>query len=115
MGADVQELYALGVKEFNIADYVTKLTADFYVDSADYADAITKLNAETVEAIVIKLGTNQTGSLINGKSIEITADVSKANTFTDSIDKSRVKRSFTWLLRPDGSDTNISIKHGFFA
>jgi len=115
MGATVEELYALGVKEFNISDYVIKMTADFYVDSANYADAITKLNAETVEAIVVKLGTNQTGSLINGKSVEITADVSKASAFTDSIDKSRVKRSFTWLLRPNGSDVNLSIKHGFFA
>jgi len=115
MGADVQEYYALGLKEFDIADYVIKLTADFYVDSADYADAITKLNAETAEAIVLKLGTNQTGTLINGRSVEITADVAKANTFTDSADKSRVKRSFTWLLRPDGSDINLSIKHGFFA
>jgi hypothetical protein len=44
MGADIQELYALGLKEFNINDYVIKLTADFYVDGTDYADAITKLN-----------------------------------------------------------------------
>lgn len=115
MGATVEELYALGLKEYEISDYTIKLTADFYVDSADYDSAITKLNAETVEAIVIKLGTNQTGLLINGKSIEIKADVSKANNFTDTIDKSRVKRSFTWLLRPDGSGNNISIKHGFFA
>ena len=115
MGADIEELYALGVKEFNVNDYVIKLVADFYVDAADYADAITKLNAETVEAIVVKLGTNQTGALINGKSVEITADVAKASAFTDSIDKSRVKRSLTWLLRGNGSDVNISIKSGFFA
>ena len=115
MGADIQEFYALGLKEFNLSDYVIKLTADFYVDGANYADAITNLNAETAEAIVIKLGTNKTGALINGRSVEITADVSKANTFTDSTDKSRVKRSMTWLLRPNGADENISIKHGFFA
>ena len=115
MGADVQELYALGVKQFDIADYVIKLTADFYVDSANYADAITKLNAGTTEAISIKLGTNNTGALINGKSTLITADVSKANAFVDSIDKSRVKRSFTWLLRPNGTNVNISFKNGFFA
>lgn len=115
MGATVEEYYALGLKEFDISDYVIKLTADFYVDGANYADAITKLNAETAEAIVVKLGTNQTGNLINGKSIEIKADVSKASAFTDSTDKSRVKRSMTWLLRPNGSDVNLSIKHGFFA
>ena len=33
----------------------------------------------------------------------------------DSADKSKVKRSFTWILRPNGSDVNLSIKHGFFA
>jgi hypothetical protein len=115
MGADIQQLYALGLKEFNINDYVIKLTADFYVDSENYSDAITKLNNETAEAIVIKLGTDQTGSLINGKSIEITADVAKASTFSDTVDSSRVKRSFTWLLRPNGSDVNLSIKHGYFS
>lgn len=114
MGANIEEFYALGLKEYDISDYVIKLTADFYVDSANYADAITKLNAETAEAISIKLGTNQTGALINGKSIEITAAVAKASSFTDSIDKSRVKRSMTWLLRPNGTDTNITIKHGKF-
>lgn len=115
MGATIEEYYALGLKEYDISDYVIKLTADFYVDGTNYADAITKLNAETAEAIVIKLGTNQTGALINGKSIEIKADVAKANAFTDSTDKSRVKRSMTWLLRPNGTDVNLSIKHGFFA
>lgn len=115
MGADIQELYALGLKEFNLADYVIKVTADYYVDGANYADAITKLNAETTEAITIKLGTNNTGALINGKSVYITADVAKASAFVDSTDKSKVKRSFTWILRPNGSDVNLSIKHGFFA
>jgi hypothetical protein len=76
---------------------------------------MTKLNAGTTEAIVIKLGTDGTGALINGKSIEITADVAKASMFEDSVDKSRIKRSFTWLLRPNASEKNITIKHGFFA
>ncbi len=115
MGADIQELYGLGLKEFTMSDYVIKLTADYYVDSTNYADAITKLNAGTAEAIDIKLGTNQTGALINGRSVHITAGVAKASAFVDSADKSKVKRSFTWILRPNGSDVNLSIKHGFFA
>jgi hypothetical protein len=114
MGADIQELYAMGLKEFNVNDYVIKLTADFYVDSANYADAITKLNAETAEAIIVKLGTNQTGSLINGKSIEFRADLGKASAFTDSVDKSRVKRSFTWLLRGNAANENLMLKVGYF-
>ena len=115
MGADIQELYALGLKEYNINDYVIKLTADFYVESADYADAINALNDETVEAIEVSLGTNQTGALINGKSILVTADFGKANAFTDTSSESRVKRSYTWLLRPDANDHNIRILHGYFA
>lgn len=119
MGADIQEFYTIGgangLKAFDINDYVIKLTADFYVDSADYADAITKLNNETVEAIDIKIGTNASSALVSGKSVHITAPVAKANAFTDSTDKSKVKRSFTWLLTPDGSNVNLSIKHGYFA
>ena len=116
MGADIQELYGIGgLKEFNINDYVIKMTADFYVDSADYDNAITKLNNETVEAINIKLGTNQTGELINGKSVYIVADFGKANTFSDSSSEGKVKRSFTWLLRPDANDHNLKILHGYFA
>ena len=113
--ADIQEFYALNLKEFSMQDYVMKIQADFYVDSANYADAMTKINAQTVEAIDIKLGTNATGSLINGKSVHITADLAKASAVTDSDDKNAVKRSFTWILNLDSQDTAILIKNGFFA
>jgi hypothetical protein len=110
-GADVQEFYGMGRKEFGIQDYMIKVTADFYPENANYNTAVTKLGAGTTEAIVIKLGTNA-GTEVNGKTVVITCDTAKASAFSDSADKSTVKRSFTWLL----TGTNqIAIKHGFYA
>lgn len=112
MGADIQEFYGMGdLKEFSMRDYMIKVTADFYPENANYNDAITALGAETVEALVIKLGTNA-GTLVNGKSVQIDCAVAQANAFSDSNDKGALKRSYTWLL----TGTNqISIKHGFYA
>ena len=111
MGPEVQEFYGMGRKQFGIQDYMIKITADFYPDNTNYNTAITKLAAGTTEAIVIKLGT-LAGTEVNGKTVVITCDAAKASTFSDSNDKSTVKRSFTWLL----TGTNqISIKHGFYA
>lgn len=111
MGADVQEFYGMGRKEFEIKDYMIKVTADFYPENANYNDAITKLADGTTEAIVVKLGTNA-GTSVNGKTVEITCNAAKASTFSDSSDKSTVKRSFTWLLT---GANQISIKHGTFS
>lgn len=115
MGSQVEKFYGMNIKEFNIQDYTIKVVATFYPENADYNDAINALKAETVEALVIKLGTNGTGSLINGKSVEVTASLGKANSFSDSTDKSTLKREFTWLLQGDSTGKAIEIKHGFFA
>lgn len=115
IGADIQKFYAFNTREFTIQDYAIKVTADFYVDNANYADAITKLNNQTIEAIDIKLGTDGTGALISGKSVHVTASLAKAGSSTDSDNQQRVKRSFTWNLQLDGSDEALQIIHGYFA
>jgi len=114
MGAEIAKKYALNAKDFSINDYVIKMTADFSPENVNYADAITKLNAGTVEAILISLGTDQTGALINGKSVEIKANYAKASTFTDSIQDSNVKRSFTWILQAPLTES-LRLKMGYFA
>ncbi len=111
MGADIQEFYGMGLKEFQMTDYVIKVVADFYPDNADYNSAVTKLVNQTTEAIEIKLGTNA-GAMVNGKSVLITANTAKASAVSDSIDKDSLKRSFTWLLV---GNTQLSIKHGFYS
>ena len=110
MGADIQEFYGMGgLKQFNMTDYMIKVTADFYPENANYNDAVTKLGAETIEALQIKLGTNA-GALVNGKSVQIDCGFGQVSTFSDSVDKSTLKRSLTYLLT---GDTQISIRHGF--
>lgn len=111
MGADIQEFYGMGRKEFSMRDYMIKVTCDFHPENADYNTAIADLGAETVDALVIKLGTND-GALVNGKSVQIDCGFGKVNSVTDSVDKSSLKRSVTYLLT---GDTQISIKHGFYA
>lgn len=115
MNPEIEEYYALGLKEFSINDYAIKITASFLVDSADYADAMTKLIGGTVETIDIKLNTNDAGELVNGKSLNILAGLAKASASTDSIDKSRLKRDFTWLVQGNSAGENLKIIHGFFA
>jgi len=112
MGADIQEFYGMGeLKEFNLKDYIVKITADSYPENANYNDAVTKLGAETTEAISVTLGTTA-GDNVNGKTVQIDCALGKVNTFSDSVDKSTLKRSVTWLL---GGTEQLSIKHGFYA
>ena len=114
MGAEVSEMYALGDKGFSLDDYVIKVTATFFVENPNYADAIAKLNAQSVDTLDLKFGTDSTGALIDGKSIHITAGLAKASTYSDSAENSKIKRSFTYLLQGDASGQNIKIGYGTF-
>lgn len=111
VGAEIQEFQGMGRGEFEMTDYMIKVTADFYPENANYNSAVTKLGADLVEALIIKLGTNA-GTLVNGKSIQIDCGFGKASTFSDTTENAAVKRSFTWSLQ---GTTQLSIKHGFFA
>lgn len=111
---EITNIYATGDKSHEISDYDMVIELSFFVDSANYADAMTKLNNQTVEAIDIKLNT-VAGALVSGKSVHITAPLAKARSFTDSDDQSKVKRTFTYGLQLDGSDTALSIAMGYFA
>jgi len=115
MGSQIDEFYALGRKEFNLTDYAIKLTADFYVDSDNYASAINDLNSGAIKYIRVLLGTDDTSRAVNGKSLYILINVSKVYKFEDTIDKNIVKRSATWLLQPDTYGNNILFAHGYFA
>lgn len=111
MGAQVDDFYGMGIKEFNINDYTIKVTATFYPENADYNAAINKLSAQTVEAVVVKLGTNL-GLMVDGKSVLIECALAKASAFTDSVDKSTLKREFTWMIQGDATGAAIVITHG---
>jgi len=116
MGAQISEKYALGIKTNQMTDYVIKVTADFFVDSANYKDAQNKLINQSVEAIEIKLNTDTSGALQNGKSLDITLGKCKVSTYQDSVQDSTVKRSMTWLARPaTTAGDNIVFKYGTFA
>jgi hypothetical protein len=111
----VDKFYGMGLKEYSISDYTIKITADFYPENANYNDAITKVGSGAVEALVIKLGTGTAGDMVDGKSVLIEADLAKVISFTDSNDKSNLKRQITFLLQGDSAGECISITHGNFA
>jgi len=116
MGAEISEKYALGVKTNQMTDYVIKVTADFFVDSVNYADAQTKLINQAVESIVISLNTDASGALQDGKSLKITMGACKVADYNDDTEDSTVKRSQTWLARPStASGENIVFEYGTFA
>jgi hypothetical protein len=111
MGATITEFQGMGKAEFEMMDYKIMVTADFWVDNANYAADITKLGADTVEAIVIKLGT-AAGVLVNGKSVQIDIDLAKVTAVSDTGTDGAAKRTVSWLLQAGGT---ISILQGFFA
>jgi hypothetical protein len=115
MNSEVEKFYGMNLKEYSMNDYMIKVEASFYPENADYNAAMTKLTSETVEAIIIKLGTGTAGALVNGKSVQITASLAKASNVSDSNEQGNVKRTFTWLLQGDSTGKAIEIKHGFFA
>jgi len=111
MGAQISEKYALGVKEFQMTDYVIKLTASFFVDSANYKDAQQKLIDQDVDAIKCSFNTLD-GVLVDGQSLVVTAGKAKVSSYTDSAVDSTVKREVTWLLRPDATGNNLTFDYG---
>jgi len=114
MGAQISEKYALGVKEFQMTDYVIKLTASFFVDSANYKDAQQKLIDQDVDTIHCKFNTLN-GVSVDGQSLEVIATNGKVSSYTDSAVDSTVKREVTWLLRPGAGGANIQFKYGKLA
>jgi len=114
MGSSIDEFYALGKKEFNLTDYAIKLTADFYVDKADYTNAINDLNSGQIQTIHIVLG-KQGNSIANGKTVFFSANTAKSYKIEDTIDKNTLKRSITWLLQPDTYGVNIAFTTGYLS
>lgn len=115
MGAEIEKLYAMGIKEFNLNDYKATMEITFYPDNADYNLAQTKLNTQDVDSLDLKLGTDATGLLVNGRSVHITCTNAKAMSSSDADEQSKIKRTFTYLLQNGANDTAITIKTGFFA
>lgn len=116
MNAQIEEFYGVsGLKEYNIVDYTVRIEADYFVDKGTFADDQQKVIDQVVEAIEIKLGTDSSGNLVNGKSIKITAPLAKASSISDSVEKSKVKRTMSWLVQNNGSGESFQMQHGFFA
>lgn len=112
MGAEVSKSYAMGEKSFDMDDYKIMITASFKPENADYNVFINKLNAQTVEAITIKLNTTTGGVMVDGKSVLVTVSLAKVTNFTDSADNKKLKREVSWLAQGNSAGEIISIMHG---
>ena len=118
---EIQTFYTLGgankLKSKEIGDNGYTLTASFFVDSATYGREYTELETQTLQAISLKLGLDNSSDLVNGTSIQI--DCSKAETqeVSDDTKNERVYRTVTYRLNNDSvlGDDAIRMKYGFFA
>jgi hypothetical protein len=115
MGSEVTRTYAMGEKSFDVSDYKIMITASFMPENADYNALINKLNAQTVEAIDIKLNTTTGGALVDGKSVNIKVSLAKVTNYEDAAENKKLKRTVTWLAQGDSAGQIIEIIHGNFA
>ena len=118
MNPEVQNIYTIGgtcgIKQAEISDYALEIVAEFYVDSDTFDREPTDITDGTFKAIEIKLGLDSNSDTVNGKSVVLTADLSKTILYEDSEDKNYVKRTVTYRLM-DGATSALSIKHGYFS
>lgn len=118
MNEEVADLYtmggACGLKSNTITDYALKLDLTFFVDDAEYGREATLIEAGLAKAVVIKLGLDSTSTEVNGKSVVITCDLAKANTYSDTANNDLLSRTLSMRLF-DGTNPAVQIKNGFFA
>ena len=118
MNEQVADIYTLGgacgIKKNEITDYALTLDLTFYVDKAEYGREATLIENGEAKAVVIKLGLDKTSTLVNGKSVEITIDLAKATTYSDSSSNDLLSRTLSMRLF-DGTNPAVVIKNGFFA
>lgn len=115
MNAEIEDFYGVnGLKEFNIVNYNIKIEADFYIDKANYKNEQEKVINQTIEALEIILGADETNSEVSGKSVKITANLAKASSVTDTVDKSKAKRTMVWLIQNNSAGEAFEMVHGFF-
>lgn len=111
MGSQINKFYGMGLKEYQLTDFEPKITTDFYLDNADYNDAMQKLVDQSYVNVVIKLGTLN-GVEVNGKTVLFTINNVKFSTFSDSDENDTIKRSHELMLT---ANSTMTIKTGFFA
>jgi len=106
---------ANGLKSKQMTDYSLTCTIDFYVDNADYDREITAIESQSTATLDIKVGTDNTGTLVNGQSMHLTAGLVKTETQSDSDENNQLKRSVTYKILNGASDIALSMRVGFFA
>ena len=111
MGSQINKFYGMGLKEYQLTDFEPKITTDFYLDNADYNDAMQKLIDQSYVNVVIKLGTLN-GAEVNGKTVLFTINNVKFSTFSDADDQDTIKRTHELMLT---ATSTFTIRHGFFA
>ncbi len=118
MNTETAELYTFGgnscgLKSNVITDYAITLDLTFYVDKANYGREAALIESGQAKAVVFKLGLDDTGALVNGKSVEITCDLAKSTNYSDSSNNDLLSRTLNLRLF-DGVNSALAIKFGFF-
>ena len=120
MNEEVSDLYTMGgsgcgLKTNTITDYALTLDLTFFVDKTKYGNEATLIESGQAKEVVIKLGLDSAGALVNGKSVQITCKLAKATTYSDSDKDNMLSRTLTLRLFDRATDSAVSILNGFFA
>lgn len=117
----IEDFYTLGgasgLKDKEIVDNGYTMTVTFFVDSTSFDTDYTLLENQNLQSVDLKLGTDASGVLVNGKSLNITCGSAEVQQVQDDTDRDRVKRTVTYRLQNDSAndDTAITFRYGFFA
>ena len=117
----IEKFYTIGgtngLKDMEILDNGFTLTATFFAESGTFGADYALLESQAAQSIEIKLGTNSSSALVNGKSIHIECGNAEVQSVQDSSDKDRVKRTVTYRLNNDSADADKAMKitYGTFA
>lgn len=106
---------ANGLKSKAMTDYAMQCTIDFFIDNEDYDREITAIKDQTTAILEVDIATDDASALVNGKSMKITCDLVKTESFTDTDTDNVGKRSVTYRLANNVSDIAMTIALGTFA
>jgi len=104
MGVDIKEVYAIGVKEYQITDYKPVLSIKNYSDKSNQSHWADIKNGN-IKAISIVL-TNAAGNKFT-----FTANACKLTDVTESDNSGNIEESRTYLLEKDASGKNFEITY----
>jgi len=102
MGVEIQEIYAIGAKEYQITNFKPKITIKDYRQKGDNA-AWSDIANGNIKAISVKLSTG------SGRTFELKANYCRLADMTENDNSGNVENNRTYLLEANAGGDNFEI------